>query len=238
MDWLQFASTVSGQLVSWPAVVIVAILVFRRQLSELIPKLRRFEGWGGSATFSEELAAAEDKASEVAAESAERSSNATLGQAPERTPEPPMTGATLAQESSDNPAFVVLQAWKDLEADLTHTSRTVGVSQAWRQNAGRAARELHKRALVASDFASAVAELQRLRNRVAHDGYTPSPGQAISYLSAISSLKAALDFARFLFDKNLNSEMTAAKIKMDSLVDSQAVISASNDSDRASSADS
>ena len=40
MDWLTFISSIFGQLLSWPVAILVIVLLFLRQIRELLPSLR------------------------------------------------------------------------------------------------------------------------------------------------------------------------------------------------------
>ncbi len=44
----------------WPVIVVVAIFIFRKPLSELIGRIRSYKGFGQEVAFGEQLATAEN----------------------------------------------------------------------------------------------------------------------------------------------------------------------------------
>lgn len=156
MTGLAFTATILTHLF-WPLVVAGAVVLFRRPLSDLIGRVRRYEGLGQKFEFGERLAEAED----------------TVGKAVQNDPmaenvlriEP----SPLVREAEANPSYVVLQAWEQLVAALTDLVGTVfpGDIRISRSPAF-ALPDLRKRGLVTSAFVDAVTELRKLRNQVAH----------------------------------------------------------------------
>lgn len=177
MNGLALASSLIGDLV-WPLVVLVALVVFRKPLTDLIGRIRKYEGLGQKLEFGPALAEAEDSVSKAVQDVlvAER-------QQAEVEPSP------LVREAEANPSYVVLQAWEQLSgviADLAGTAFPDQKAASWRS--ARYLPELQRRELVSRDFVDAVTELRDLRNRVAHGQSNPTPGEAVAYAESVEAL--------------------------------------------------
>jgi hypothetical protein len=57
-----FVSSLIGDLLSWPVIMLVIFFMIKGPVRELIPRLKSFEGMGQKLTFGEQLAATEETA--------------------------------------------------------------------------------------------------------------------------------------------------------------------------------
>jgi hypothetical protein len=67
VGWLEFISATIGQLISWPVAIVVAVLLLRKELQQLIPTLHRARlGPGGAEfEFKEDLEEIKQKADQA-----------------------------------------------------------------------------------------------------------------------------------------------------------------------------
>src|SRR5690606_211225 len=62
MDWREFATELTGQLLTWPIIVLVIVVIFRNQLRDLLKRLKSLQIAGYTAEFWPSLRAAQDYA--------------------------------------------------------------------------------------------------------------------------------------------------------------------------------
>ena len=103
MNWLAFWASVIGSL-AWPANIVVALLIFRRELLAAAPWLRELEVGNVKARFAEELAKAADAAAEIE-------------QPPAAAQPAPVTDRDLIL-AEHAPIGLVLQSWLSVEKAL------------------------------------------------------------------------------------------------------------------------
>jgi len=220
MNGLSFASSVITALL-WPLVVAIAIIVFRRPLSELIGRIKSYEGLGQKFTFGDKLADAE-KAVGKAVESAKEAGavnsvkEASAGDAVESAKEAVKAEAVqkpptekrievqpnpLSQDAEANPSFVVLRSWDQLESALNDLNETVFPGSRRTTNVPSLINRLLGRELITREFAKATLELRDLRNRVAHGRHNPTPGEAVAYAESVQKLALIpLTLVRIIID--------------------------------------
>lgn len=195
MNGLEFTSTLLTHLF-WPLVVAGAIWLFRKPLSELIGRVRRYEGLGQKLEFGERLAEAEDSVGKAVQETHTASERAEIKPSP------------LVREAEENPSYVVLQAWEQLSgaiADLAGVALPEPTGRA-RQNSAQSLPDLRRREIVTADVVNAVTELRNLRNQVAHGQSKPTPGEAVAYAESAQALtKAVWNIANLLANPPLKS---------------------------------
>jgi hypothetical protein len=176
MNGLSFASSLIGHLV-WPLVVAGAIVIFRKPLSELIGRVRHYEGLGQRMDFGPALAEAEDAVGKA------------VHDAPRAEKQAQNEPSSLAREAEVNPSYVVLQAWEQLSAAIADLAGIVLPGQRIGQwNSWRFLPELQKRELLTADLVNAVNDLRNLRNQVAHGQSNPTPGEAVAYADSAQVL--------------------------------------------------
>lgn len=192
MGALEFTSTLIGQVISWPVLVLVVVFVFRKPIAELIPKLRSWEGPAGKFDFGKQLAETEDSVDD-AVEAAERTAalqTEIAGSASAVTPPPPAFEPSLAVQANANPSFVVLSAWERLGATFADLAGAAGLPMRSRTVVAQVD-DLRRRGVVNEDFVQAVTELRRLRNAVAHGQHNPTSGEALAYAESAEELRRA-----------------------------------------------
>jgi hypothetical protein len=181
MNWLQFASSLISSL-AWPLVVIILVVIFRRQLAHLIGRIKSYKGMGQELTFGDRLADAENSVEEAV--STDTTGKTDPEQADEIEPNP------LALEAEANPSFVVIRSYEQVASALSDLAGAAPqkVNPELRRMPAVVLRELQKSGLISAEMARAVNELRYLRNSVAHGKHNPTPGEAITYAESAQSI--------------------------------------------------
>jgi len=167
MDWKEFVATLVGYVLSWPVAVFAVALILRRQLSDLVGRVRHVEVGGQKIDFDATLGLAEDLA-------------AASGVGDAETPVDP---AMAAAEPDLDPTSEILVAWRDVEEAVQGLSalHLTGAPTRRPRHAVAAARELVNAGLVNSNYADAIAALANLRNEVAHARKLPTGEEAARF---------------------------------------------------------
>lgn len=190
MSGLEFASTLIGQLISWPVAILVVGLALRKPLTELLPKLRSYEGLGQKISFGDRLAETEESVDQAVG-SIEREAGSKQLELHAKQQAKADEFAILVREAETNPSYVILVAWEQLNGAIDGLIEfSLGIE------GGRPShvqvRDLQERQVINKDFARAVNDMLDLRNRVAHGQHNPTSGEAVAYvLSAEVLAKAA-----------------------------------------------
>ncbi len=206
MNNLAFAASVVGSL-AIPVTILVALLIFRGPLTELLGRIISYEGLGQKVNFGQKLAGAEKSVIKAVAQAQESVGRPQLGGADteqtvadhalwkitstEQNPHDidlrKAKLVELAELATSNPSFVVIKAWEDLEAALMHLVKEVfpGTRDV---NPLRRLPDLVKEQYVNDSYVNAVRELRDLRNNVAHGQHNPTAGEAITYLESAREL--------------------------------------------------
>jgi hypothetical protein len=206
MNNLAFIASVVGSL-AIPVTVVVALLIFRGPLTELLGRIVSYEGLGQRVNFGLKLAGAEKSVSKAVVQAQETVGRTQVGSAEtERTPVDrslrAITSTALESQEIDlwnaglvelatlatsNPSFVVLRSWDDLETSLTSLVRSVFPSTRDFKAVSRLP-DLVKEGYVDQSFVNAVRDLRGLRNNVAHGQHNPTAGEAVTYLESAREL--------------------------------------------------
>jgi hypothetical protein len=185
MNVLSFTASLIASL-SWPAVAIAAMLLFRRPLANLIARIRSYKGMGQEVEFGELLAVAEESAKqaiETAAKTTGKSAEAEEMQG-ELSP--------LIQAAESNPSYVIIRAWEDVQASLADLAGIVFPGRAVRGFPSRLISDLESQDIgLPHKYFETVREFRDLRNRVAHGQHNPTPGEAITYAESADWLVRA-----------------------------------------------
>ena len=64
MDWLQFLASIIGSL-AWPLALVVIVLILRRQLVDILRRLKRLKYGEAEAEFGEKLEEVEEDIAEL-----------------------------------------------------------------------------------------------------------------------------------------------------------------------------
>ncbi|MFI5849118.1 hypothetical protein ACIA8B_24110 [Micromonospora chalcea] len=185
MGWMEFVSSLFGHLLSWPVVVAVVVVIFRRPLRELIGRIRSYEGLGQRIDFGEKLAGAENSVDQAVG-----GIETDQGVAAD---EDLTTESPLVREAEANPSFVIISAWERLTgalADLVGAT-TNGISRRPTRAPASMLRELERSEVVNAAYVRAVDDLRALRNQVAHGQHNPTAGEAIAYADSAEELVRA-----------------------------------------------
>jgi hypothetical protein len=217
VGWLEFTTTIVGQVLSWPVVVLIVVIVLRRPLSNAISRLRQVEGLGGSATFEEVIAEVQIDARRAADSVSRVGSSGRGGRRALGHPDGNRDGGTASDEGLDDPRVerypqegrlrraasavgdfldrhsperVILSAYDELAWRLESFifELPFAAEEVEDLSPPAMARLLLMHDVVKKNFADAVVELCNLRNRVAHAGYEPTRGQAIAYRESVDDL--------------------------------------------------
>jgi hypothetical protein len=179
VDPLQFVASLLQSL-SWPVAVVVVSLLFRRELTALLTRLRTVKVPGGEATFGEQLASAEatvdafkDSAPEVVAAEDDRP--------PEQAP------------VTTDPSGLVLSSWEALSEALFALRRATAGRGRPSSQVGVVLRQLADEGIVNDLFVRSVEQLRELRNEVAHARAIPTPGAARNYADQARELSRAAE---------------------------------------------
>jgi hypothetical protein len=189
MNGLQFASSFVSSL-AWPLVVIVLVVIFRKQLAHLIGRIKSYKGLGQEVTFGERLADAENSVEEAA-------SSVPVDKAEPGPVE--VEPSPLVQEAELNPSFVVIRSWGDVVKALNNLARIAlrgWPSYGLQGYSPSALRDLQESGVVKPSFVTAVTELHDLRNKVAHGLHNPTPGEAVTYANSASQLVSTAERIR------------------------------------------
>lgn len=179
MDWLTFIADLVKSL-AWPASLVLAVLVFRKPLLELIPALRRLRFKEFEIEFGRELLEAERRAT-------------TLRPSPVQRPlEAEAVPQRLRQIASVSPSAAILEAWRDVEAAAAEAGSRRGISVTggtWELFLA-----LEKEGVLNSTEAAILNSLRQLRNKVAHtpEGELINEEQALRYAAIAARLAEAL----------------------------------------------
>lgn len=208
MNNLAFIASVVGSL-AIPVTVLVALLIFRSPLAQLLGRIVSYEGLGQKVSFGQKLADAEKSVSEAVAQaqeavervqpggtSAEQAAEdhasrkiISTGQSPQDIDIERHGFLGLAALATSNPSFVVIKAWEDLNTALKETVKTV-YPDARPVDTLRQLPDLVREGYVNQSFLNAVLELRDLRSNVAHGQHNPTAGEAVAYLESAQQLMA------------------------------------------------
>jgi hypothetical protein len=189
MGWEQFTSNLVGDLV-WPAVVVVAITMFRHPLARAIRSLQSVKWRDFEATFERQVEETQQVAEALRPEVTAKPYDATVtAKAYDATVEAmPAWVARLRVVATTSPSAAVLDAWREVEGEIRRIARRYG-----RASAVKAAQMLAEAGVIPRNVLGVILDLAGLRNQVAH---TPdaavSEDAALSYISAAESVVEVL----------------------------------------------
>jgi hypothetical protein len=177
MSGLEFLSALIGYLLSWPVLLLVLVLVFRRPLVDLLGRLKNWEGFGQRAEFGETA----DRVAETAEAAIEAKQ---VGASPVEDIE---RYGSLALEADSNPSYVVTAAWHEMEEPIRQLARLTldyPEDRVALSSVGSLVSALRRREILDSSSVEGFNQLRTLRNAVAHGQHNPTPGEALAFLNA------------------------------------------------------
>jgi hypothetical protein len=164
MNNLAFVASMVGSL-AIPVTILVALLIFRGPLTELLGRIISYEGLGQKVNFGQKLAGAEKSVIKAVAQAQESVGLPQLGgaDAEQTVADHALWKITsteqnrhdidlrkaglieLAELATSNPSFVVIKGWEDLEAALMRLVKEVfpGTRRVIRNSPARAFADLH-----------------------------------------------------------------------------------------------
>ncbi|WP_353807872.1 hypothetical protein [Agromyces sp. SYSU T00194] len=163
----------------WPLVVVLALLLFRRQFARMFGRVIEARGFGAMLKLTEDVA----EAAEVSESLPE------LAEAPELPSEPAGSGP-LPEDQAGRMLF----AWNRLESAAVLTARRLGLSPMASLNLGVLARELQDRDLVGAKTANLMRDLQGVRNKLVHASVDLHVGEGFAddFVDALGNLERVL----------------------------------------------
>ncbi|MHB1502158.1 MAG: hypothetical protein ACYCYK_13655 [Candidatus Dormibacteria bacterium] len=185
MGWMRFVSDLVSNL-AWPSFAGVVFLALRREISELIPNLRRFKAPGGwEAEFGERAADAQRQSEVLAAPKMKL----RIGQSAQ-----PDWVDQLRQVADVSPRAAVLDAFLKVEEQITRLALPLAQP---RSGVGRMARVLVDRGIMPHAITPVLDDLVGMRNQAAHYPEFAIPvSAAISYVDAAANLVIVLNAIR------------------------------------------
>jgi hypothetical protein len=163
--WLDCLSAIVGA-VAWPIAATAIALIFKKQIADLLRKIRKLSWGDKQADFSGEL----DKVEKVAL-----TTEPIIGDAQQP---PPLPSERFQQLVVLSPAAAILDAWKLIELRLNELAKKLAVGEnvpprvmlLW----------LQKQKLITTQVSIILSELQKIRNEAAHSKDV-SPTDAIRF---------------------------------------------------------
>ncbi|MFE9232844.1 hypothetical protein [Cellulosimicrobium funkei] len=196
----EFADALLGHFLSWPVVVLVAILVFRVPLSERIRALRKAKVGDNELEFSETLREAEESVDSAIGEPPPATDSGGSRGPSEPRPDKPDPGVDseadeLLRKAEDNPSSSMLIAWERFVREQHELIQILRPSQR-RRSPIAIAEELAGRNIVNHQYVAAVSDLRAMRNAIAHGEHVPTPGEAVTYVQLAEELRRFTEGAR------------------------------------------
>jgi uncharacterized protein YutE (UPF0331/DUF86 family) len=184
MGWLQFLASVIGSL-AWPGAIVLTVILLRRELVQILQRLRRLKYGDAEAEFGEVLEEVEEEIEELP------------------SPKSPPPEGEFRQEYlkeldrfSNNSAIFI--AWLEVESAILNLARRANLLET-NMNALRAAHRLIDRKIIDEATYNAIGDLWKLRNIAVH----PTDIRQITKEEADRFKKLAEKVAAVLEDRRL-----------------------------------
>lgn len=203
MNQLEFVTTITGQILSWPVAMIVIVLILRNPLRNLLRRLNEAEGFGVRASF-QELTEAVDRI-ELEADLQPNRHDIKEGSGPGsgdskldlKSPEGSVDATrtmrlrSALQEASANPKRSIRSAREQLHGRVKiWASRTLeGDDVSWSSDLYF----LERFDVISSDLKISIANADRLGRSLSGPFQRPTEAEALSYLSLINRIERLLD---------------------------------------------
>lgn len=180
MDWLTFTTKIIEAL-AWPVASIIILALLRKQVTGLLPLLKRVKAGPLEAEFERELKELRNESQQASPQQA----TDTLSPREEK----------LYKLAEINPRSAILEAWQHVEVASRKRVLELGLHEAGPE--GRplqdAYRALAKAHVLNAEGLALFHELRALRNQAAHlDDFNPSKPAAIDYIGLSKKLIAQL----------------------------------------------
>ncbi|MFI5839006.1 DUF4145 domain-containing protein [Catenuloplanes sp. NPDC051500] len=187
MEWFKgIVALVTG--LAWPAVVLISVVLLKREIGRAIGRVTRFSGAGVELDFSERMEAvgaiAEAIVPDVPAELpgvVTANERVAVGDGPSLR--------DLLDETGRKPVNAIMRAWNLVEAGTTRLAGATG-----RLGTMAELRALTGSGEISMDLYELARQLRDLRNRVAHGQAVPTAAEAREFVGA--SWRLATELAR------------------------------------------
>lgn len=192
MDWKEFTASVIGDVLSWPVMVLITVLLLLEPLKKLIGRVKGARGFGGEVEFREGLESAEENVDEVL-ESEPVVEDTVI---PENAGTSGLAeGAVVADSTRSgpdptrDPSGAIINSWQKLADALESLSRLNAGRGRPTRNPKLIINQLRRNGTVNSAFCDAASSLLSLRNQVAHGETVPTRGAARTYVERSHQLE-------------------------------------------------
>jgi hypothetical protein len=166
-DWLDFFSSVIHSVV-WPLAIVLVVFALRREIQELIPRIRRLRAGNVEIEIGEKIEQLERRAEQVLPP--------IVPAATGRDEEQLVTSAQLS------PRGAVLDSWLVVEDALRSAATRSEIEWSDRSSVIWLLDQLQRRQRVNSDVRALVEDLRAVRNAAAHSrDFDLSAGRAYEY---------------------------------------------------------
>lgn len=176
IGWLLFFERTIGNL-AWPIAATVVALAFRKEVADLMRRLKALKLSGAEVGFSELL----DEASRDAASIKITASPETMREIDEDT-------------IAKHPHFAIIEAWRSIETQIVEivAGKDPDIPR-HKINGFQSFRTLRQLGLIEPEVLSLIEDLRRIRNAAVHDSEPDiTKGQAIEYLALAGRVEVAL----------------------------------------------
>lgn len=193
MDWKEFAASVIGDLLSWPVMALVIVLLLLKPIRKLIGRVRGARGFGAEVEFGKEVKNVENNVYEVLDEETESEDGAA--RTTNKTSSKPLdlvlsNGEVrrVVPDPTQDPSGAILVSWEGLLQTLTDLARTgMGRGRPPRSPSAVIAK-LSSSGVISDSFLESVTGLRNIRDQVAHGQVNPSSGVARTYFERAGQL--------------------------------------------------
>lgn len=185
-------------VLTWPVVVLVLALIYKRSITESVSRLTHYRGFGQELDFGQRLA--ELESAEAVRPPGEPSQTAQEvpgakpgGVSPEQAGTPPKTERDRARLdlAETEPSFLVLSSWQDLAEAIEDLANALApAAPRKRRSPTESLKVLQQNEMIRPLEVEELLELQDLRNRVAHGQHRPTPGEALTYANLALSVRS------------------------------------------------
>ncbi|WP_323020789.1 hypothetical protein [Pararhodobacter sp.] len=180
---LVFIQGVVGAI-AWPVAIVFLGFAFRNVISNLLVGLRldHFRAGGMQLGFSSAVKSASESISQFSHDHpGELDSSGD--------PDAPLNSEQMERIVS-NRRFAVVMAWIEIEEMLREIASSRGISGGWSSNLKRFSRSSINQFELPPEIASAISDLRRARNEIAHTSSLQiSDGEIVHYLEIASKIK-------------------------------------------------
>lgn len=210
MGWLDAVTSIVSS-VTWPAVVVVAIVLMRQPLRRLVGRLESYEGAGQKISFGKAVEELEVKAEDSIGRSTESNrlnQDKSKGHDDARATVSNHQSAhsydsvwpSLVQLAKVSGSAAVIESWREVERSLTNLFEKAramrgGASEARRahESVNRMLDYLGRIDALSPDKIATIRELSSLRNRAAHTDIMISENEALGYSDLALDVSRAIN---------------------------------------------